>query len=68
MGLYISTRMTHGIISHQCLNRSRIEPYAKMKIVQPLAQEFISAAGKGGMAANVKYLRRLGIIVCQDQN
>src|SRR5277367_2337770 len=52
MELYISTRMTHGIINHQCLNRSHIELYTKMKIVQPLAQEFISAAGKGGMTPN----------------
>ena len=60
MELYISTRMTHGIINHQCLNRSYIELYAKMKIVQPLAQEFISAAGKRGMTTNVGGFMQIG--------
>ena len=34
--------------------------YAKMKIVQPLAQEFISAAGKGGIAHNVRVFAMAG--------
>ena len=54
MELYISTRMTHGVMNHHCLKRSHLELYDKSRSLQPLAQEFISAAGKGGMAHNGK--------------
>ena len=57
MELHISTRMTLGIVNHQCLHRPRIEPVSsKNRDRQPLAQEFISAAGKGGMTHNVSRL------------
>ena len=62
MELCISTRMTHGIINHHCLNRPYIELYAKMGSCSIVSSGIYFRCGKGGMTANVSGLGELRIV------
>jgi len=62
MELCISTRMTHGIINHHCLNRPYIELYAKMGSCSIVSSGIYFRCGKGGMTHNVSGLGEVRIV------